>query len=593
MSAFNTNEILEKLKLFWQYPVITEKTFYEQNKHDEKYLGLPWATIYDKRYDINIIFQLIRPYIRPNIQYYTCCQHVTFRKLIPLFKALNIYTVYTSHKILLEDKLSDIQLKPCPLYAVNIEDPSRNDVFSKINPLTVNRQFLYSFQGAYIHNEYLTDIRKRIFEMKHPDNCYINHIGDWHFQHVVYNKLQNNEYTLNETDTNRDRTLKYNKLLLNSRYSLCPSGSGPNSIRFWESLAVGSIPILLADTLELPVHELWDKSIIRIPENKLEELPNILSNISEENEKEMRENCVKLYKYYKNNYKNNKSKKMIVFSNCHGERYINIFKRDTNIHNIFNIDYIVSYQQLDNFSNFKNDFMKADVLIINNIKKYDEYTLNNLKKILKTDCVVIVIPFVRFEGYWLPEKYKRLNYISENSVSFFPDIKKNDIYNYLTNDDNNIELSKHFDNSLLKLKQIDNESDIRFYDFFIENHCKYPFFRDNYHPTMNMLEYIATQIIQKIRNHYDIIYNESNFKLKQNMFEWGHYKPIKNHVKNVLNLEYNLDNVFLCSREKYLNMILDIEEKQQKIVDLDDLRNKHFNILYHQKNNVFAVGNLK
>ena len=47
------------------------------------------------------------------------------------------------------------------------------------------------------------------------------------------------------------------------------------------------------------------------------------------------------------------------------------------------------------------------------------------------------------------------------------------------------------------------------------------------------------------------------------MFEWGHYKPIKNHVKNVLNLEYNLDNVFLCSREKYLNMILDIEEKQQ------------------------------
>ena len=45
--------------------------------------------------------------------------------------------------------------------------------------------------------------------------------------------------------------------------------------------------------------------------------------------------------------------------------------------------------------------------------------------------------------------------------------------------------------------------------------------------------------------------------------------------------------------EKYLNMILDIEEKQQKIVDLDDLRNKHFNILYHQKNNVFAIGNLK
>ena len=304
MPCFDTTDILKKFKLFWQYPVITEKTFYEQNKDDEKYLGLPWATIIDKRYNINIIFKLVKPYIRPDVQYYTCCQHIHFRQLIPLFKALNIYTVYTSHKILLEDKLSDIQLKPCPLYAVNIEDPSRNDIFSKFDPLSANREFLYSFQGTYNTDWYITNIRKRIFEMKHPDNCYINQTGGWHFQNVVYNKLQNNQYTLNETDTDRDRTIKYNKLLINSRYSLCPSGSGPNSIRFWESLAVGSIPVLLADTLELPQHELWDKSIIRIPENKLEELPNILSEISEEKEKEMRENCMKLYEYYKNNYKN-------------------------------------------------------------------------------------------------------------------------------------------------------------------------------------------------------------------------------------------------------------------------------------------------
>ena len=86
--------------------------------------------------------------------------------------------------------------------------------------------------------------------------------------------------------------------LLNSRYSLCPSGSGPNSIRFWESLAVGSIPVLMADTLELPSHELWDDAIVRISENKLEELPTILSSISEEKEQEMRENCMKLYEYY-------------------------------------------------------------------------------------------------------------------------------------------------------------------------------------------------------------------------------------------------------------------------------------------------------
>ena len=45
-------------------------------------------------------------------------------------------------------------------------------------------------------------------------------------------------------------------LLLNSKYTLCPSGSGPNSIRLWESLACGSIPIILSDTLDLPSHKI-------------------------------------------------------------------------------------------------------------------------------------------------------------------------------------------------------------------------------------------------------------------------------------------------------------------------------------------------
>jgi len=302
MDLFNTTELLNKFTLFWQYPVITEKTFYEQNKNEPNYLGLPWATIIDKQYDLNVIYKFIQPYIKRNRQYYTCCQHISFRRLIPLFKAIGIHTVYTPHKKLTEDKLSDILLRPCPLYAVNIEDKNRNNVFLNCDFVNLKRRYLYSFQGAYNSNWYLTDIRKRIFTMKHPHDCCVKHIGDWHFDNVVYSNLQNHECQVNETENDKERTLKYNELLLNSRFSLCPSGSGPNTIRFWESLAVGSIPILLADTLELPIHELWDDAIIRVPEDKLEEIPSILSNISEEKETSMRENCIKLYSYYKNNY---------------------------------------------------------------------------------------------------------------------------------------------------------------------------------------------------------------------------------------------------------------------------------------------------
>lgn len=314
--VFPTESIISKFKLFWQYPVITEKTFFEQNKNDQTYLGFPWATIIDKNYNVDVIFNIINSYIKEGIQYYTCCQHIHFRKLISLFKRLNIHTLYTCHKTNIEDKISDIQLKPCPLYAANIEDPNRNTFFQNKDMLTISRKYLYSFQGAYNPRCYLTDIRKNIFNMKHPDNCFIKNIGGWHYENVVYSNKQNIYGELNESQNSSERTNQYNQLLLDSRYSLCPSGSGPNSIRFWESLAVGSIPILLADTLELPAHELWDKAIIRISEKKLEELPNILSNISHEKENNMRKNCVKLYEYYKNNYKNievNKERQIVHY----------------------------------------------------------------------------------------------------------------------------------------------------------------------------------------------------------------------------------------------------------------------------------------
>ena len=580
--VFPTETLINNYKLFWQYPVITEETFYNQNKNDENYIGFPWATIIDKRYDLNIILKIIRPYIINNINninstYYTCCQHIYFRKLFDLFKLLNIKTVYSPHKIIGEDKINDIFINPCPLYAANIEDPHRNNVFQNIDLLTIKRKYLYSFQGAYDKQCYLTDIREQIFNMKHPQKCYVKNIGFWHYNNIVYSSLQNKDKELNENNIHINNTNEYNQLLLASRFSLCPSGSGPNSIRLWEALAIGSIPIVLADTLDLPNHELWDKAILRVKESNLHTLSDLLSSIDESKEKEMRSNCIELYNYFKSNYKNNKKNNMVIFSNCHGERYINMFKRDTNILNLFNINYIISYMQLNNFEVYKNDFCNADILIINNIKNYNDYTIINLKKYLKKDCLLIIIPFVRFEGYWIPENLKQLQYVKDNAVSFFPNININLINEYLTNKIDNEELVINYFNSCLqKLKQIENECDIKFYDYFIENHQSYPFFRDNYHPTSNMLEYIGKQIINKIKDKYDIEYKNTNYSLKIDICEYGHYKPIINSIKDILQLKYDVDKIFICDRYNYIYNILDNENKKQDIKDLDDMKLKLF-----------------
>jgi len=306
--------VIKKYKLFWQYPVITEKTFYEQNKDDPKYLGFPWATIIDKGYDLNIIYNILKPHIIRN-DYYTCCQHIYYHKLIDLFVKIGIKTVYTPHKIINKNIINNVLIKPCPLYAVNIESGyTFNDISNNIL-INKSRPILYNFAGGYEKVYYISDIRLKIFNMNHPKDTIINNTGHWHFRHIVYNNKQNINGELNEDDNFKNKTKSYNELLLNSRYTLAPSGSGPNSIRFWEALGAGSIPVLLADTLELPEHKLWEKAIVRVNEKDVERLPEILEKIDDVEENERRENCLKIYEHFKDNYRNESKNENIIKAN--------------------------------------------------------------------------------------------------------------------------------------------------------------------------------------------------------------------------------------------------------------------------------------
>lgn len=294
---FNTIDLMDRCDLFWQYPVITEKTFYEQNKHDPYFLGLPWATVIDKNTGLDI------EYIRKHLyqrKTYTCCQHIHFRRLIPLLKKLNVTTLYTPHKQLGEDIIEGIRLLACPLYAKVVEDDP--EYFTNLDEY--KEKYLYSFKGGW-QNGYMSDIRLRIFNMEHPDNCYIENTGEWHFNSIVYSKKQNKEEHYNEDYIHSKRETDYKHLLKKSRYTLCPSGSGPNSIRFWEALGSGSIPIILSDKMTLPENKLWEKAILRIKEKDLKEIPSILKKINSEEELQMSKNCLVIYNFFKDNYKGN------------------------------------------------------------------------------------------------------------------------------------------------------------------------------------------------------------------------------------------------------------------------------------------------
>ena len=55
------------MRLFWQYPVITEKIFYLQNDGNKEYLCFAWATILDKYVNLEILYSKLKCNLEYNI----------------------------------------------------------------------------------------------------------------------------------------------------------------------------------------------------------------------------------------------------------------------------------------------------------------------------------------------------------------------------------------------------------------------------------------------------------------------------------------------------------------------------------------------
>lgn len=64
---------------------------------------------------------------------------------------------------------------------------------------------------------------------------------------------------------------EYIDLLEDTKFPLCPRGKGLSSIRFFEALRLGRIPVLAADETKLPLEWMidYDEFVVRVPEREL------------------------------------------------------------------------------------------------------------------------------------------------------------------------------------------------------------------------------------------------------------------------------------------------------------------------------------
>jgi hypothetical protein len=94
-----------------------------------------------------------------------------------------------------------------------------------------------------------------------------------------------------------DATREYNEVLSQSIFSLCPEGAGPNTLRFWESLAVGSVPVLFHNSLVLPPlgeSRKWEHGIVYY-DGEIEGLTTFLDSFTLDELKKRSRLCMEFY----------------------------------------------------------------------------------------------------------------------------------------------------------------------------------------------------------------------------------------------------------------------------------------------------------
>ncbi len=253
----------------WQESVVTDILMRTDVERQVNYLIFPilWGATKDLEYELSKI-KLENG--ATTIFYFPCdaednTPKMYFESVMHASKQAGIRHIFTLSAPLRKEigRINIISIPyPCPLAQV-------------IEPALV-KDITVSFLGGLTHR-----IRSHIRQLDVLDGFFIQtYSGYFEFLPIA----QQQKYKA-----------LYKDILGRSRFSLCPRGYEPGSIRFWESLHAGAIPILIADNYRLPEIFDWNTCVIRVSEKDFAKRPeiivDIINSISPEKELAMRQAC--------------------------------------------------------------------------------------------------------------------------------------------------------------------------------------------------------------------------------------------------------------------------------------------------------------
>lgn len=112
----------------------------------------------------------------------------------------------------------------------------------------------------------------------------------------------------------KDISASFSHELSKCHFGLCPRGTGISSVRLFEAMSIGTIPVIIADGYRPPLHSIidWKSISVSIPENKLKYIPSILSEFTSKDIKDMRTRMQKVYMDYLSPNNFHKSIELII-----------------------------------------------------------------------------------------------------------------------------------------------------------------------------------------------------------------------------------------------------------------------------------------
>lgn len=257
----------------WQFPAITEKAAYEAivplaQSLKFEFLAIPWATIIDGIRSnapatwtlLRILNGLAAEEPKPGVRRATVAQHIHADEYIEFFVACGITDLFWSHARVDTTEIQGVRIHPFPLFPAQTPDGP-----NPLDDIHRKRKYLANFIGAYNPRVYLTNVRERIFDdAGKEDDLLIIKREAWHFNRVVYSEqmkgVSPDAALISQEQQQKE---EYLDAIRESTFTLCPSGSGPNSIRIGEALSLASIPVILTRDLALPGEQsLWEEACI-------------------------------------------------------------------------------------------------------------------------------------------------------------------------------------------------------------------------------------------------------------------------------------------------------------------------------------------